>query len=133
MQEVGSLKTCQGRCVAFPNIYQHQVQPFGLADPAKPGHRKIVAFFLINPDRPVPSTTTVPPQQAEWVNDIVFDEQGMGKKLPLELVDIIAGMAREGTMSREEAETVRAELMKERSLMNEDHTTKKYSIEFNLW
>ncbi|KAF9049333.1 hypothetical protein BDZ89DRAFT_1057685, partial [Hymenopellis radicata] len=101
VQEIGSLKTCQGRC------------PFGLADPAKPGHRKITCSV----------DEHCSPQQAEWVNDI---------KLPLELVDMIAGLAKEGTMSRAEAETVRAELMKERSLMNEDHTSKKYSIEFNL-
>lgn len=55
-----------GKCIAFPNVYQHRVSPFSLADKSKPGHRKIVAFFLIDPCESIPSTSTVPPQQRTW-------------------------------------------------------------------
>ncbi|CAE6521604.1 unnamed protein product [Rhizoctonia solani] len=66
VNELGSVITCQDRCIAFPNTYQHRVSPFELADKSKPGHRKIVALFLVDPAIHRPSTTTVPPQQADW-------------------------------------------------------------------
>lgn len=127
------MKTTEGRCIAFPNIYQHRIQPFNLEDKSKPGHRKIVAFFLINPDRPVPATTAVPPQQEDWVDEVIFDDNGLASKLPTELVDVISGFARQGTMSRADAEMARKHLMKERSVMAKDHTAKKFQIEFNMW
>lgn len=36
-QYLGGVITKQDRCLVFPNIYQHQVQPFKLTDPTKPG------------------------------------------------------------------------------------------------
>ena len=44
-----------------------QVQPFELADSSKAGHRKILCFFLVDPNNRVPSTLDCPPQQAEWL------------------------------------------------------------------
>jgi hypothetical protein len=44
-----------------------QVQPFKLADPAKPGVRKILVFFLVDPGTPVLSTARVPPQRLDWM------------------------------------------------------------------
>ncbi|KAJ1764747.1 hypothetical protein LPJ74_006580, partial [Coemansia sp. RSA 1843] len=54
--------TKNGRCVVFPNIYRHKVGGFKLADPTKPGHRNIFAFFFIDPSTRIPSTKIVPPQ-----------------------------------------------------------------------
>src|SRR5690606_25476567 len=48
-QYLGAVETSPGRCLAFPNVLQHRVAPFQLADPTRPGHRKILAFFLIDP------------------------------------------------------------------------------------
>ncbi|KFH74129.1 hypothetical protein MVEG_01342 [Podila verticillata NRRL 6337] len=42
----------EDRCIAFPNIYQHQVKPFELQDASNPGTRKILVCFLVNPRRP---------------------------------------------------------------------------------
>ncbi|KAJ3095715.1 hypothetical protein HDU96_001068, partial [Phlyctochytrium bullatum] len=55
-----------GRVLVFPNSNQHRVPPFELEDPTKPGHRKMLVFFLVHPDTRVPSTLNVPPQQWEW-------------------------------------------------------------------
>lgn len=133
VQELGSLKTSGGRCIAFPNIYQHQIQPFSLQDKAKSGHRKIVALFLVNPDRRIPSTTTIAPQQKDWVDEVIYDDNGLANTLPVELVNVISGLAHEGNMSRVEAETVRKELMEERSVMVQEHTRQKFQIGFNMW
>ena len=66
-QSLGSVVTQQGRCICFPNNMQHRVEPFSLVDRTKPGHRKILAFFLINPYDRVLSTSDVPPQQFGYV------------------------------------------------------------------
>ena len=53
----------EGRLLAFPNLYQHRVAPFQLTDPSKPGERKILVYFLVDPEEdPIPSTRLVPPQ-----------------------------------------------------------------------
>src|SRR6185437_9957997 len=62
-QVLGSAETRAGRALAFPNILQHRVDPFRLADPSRPGHRKILAFFLVDPSVTIVSTSDVPPQQ----------------------------------------------------------------------
>ncbi|GMF38779.1 unnamed protein product [Phytophthora lilii] len=67
VQDFGSVQTLASRCLVFPNLLQHQVQPFKLDNPSKPGVRKILAFFLVDPDDPIPSTSVIPPQQEEWI------------------------------------------------------------------
>jgi hypothetical protein len=66
VQELGRVLTRPGRLLAFPNVLQHQVQPFRLADPTEPGHRKILAMFLVGPYVRVLSTANVPPQRRDW-------------------------------------------------------------------
>jgi hypothetical protein len=60
-QVLGSAETRAGRAPAFPNILQQRVGPFRLADPSRPGHRKILAFFLGDPAVTITSTSDVPP------------------------------------------------------------------------
>ena len=57
-QERGSLVTQEGRSIAFPNSMQHRVAPFALLDGAQPGWRKILVFFLCDPNKRVRSTST---------------------------------------------------------------------------
>ncbi|KIY66112.1 hypothetical protein CYLTODRAFT_491743 [Cylindrobasidium torrendii FP15055 ss-10] len=131
VQEVGRSVTKEGRCIAFPNIYQHQVQPFRLADPTKPGHRKIVALFLVDPTHRIPSTADVAPQQHSWAAG-PLKEALAGHNMPAELADIVSDMTKTTLMTRDEAEVYREELMKERSVMVKDHTKKRFHIEFNM-
>lgn len=109
--------TKSDRCIAFPNLYQHQVQPFRLADPRKPGHRKILVFFLVDPTYRVPSATDVAPQQREWLVDLMHRDSLSTHfaKLPVELLDLIVDECGDAIM-REEAEAYREELMGERSV-----------------
>ncbi|KAF5702478.1 hypothetical protein FMUND_13478 [Fusarium mundagurra] len=69
MQDLRSVMTQQGRALFSPNIYQHRVEPFELADKTRPGHRKIVALFLVDPVIPIISAGSVPPQQKHWWKD----------------------------------------------------------------
>ncbi|KAF9124694.1 hypothetical protein BGW39_007960 [Mortierella sp. 14UC] len=129
VQYLDGVVTKQDRCFVFPNIYQHQVQPFQLEDPTKPGSRKILVFFLVNPEEPTLSTTNVPPQQKEWVSEDYL--QVVAKKLPPELVREIDLMV-DWPMEMEEAKKHRTELMKERKYFVKTMDRKVFARPFSL-
>ena len=104
-QELGSVSTSAGRCLAFPNILQHRVGSFRLADPDRPGYRKILAFFLVDPSETIVSTSDVPPQQP-WSDT--------------------------STMTLDEAKGHREELMQERKFFIDEHNEQLYEREFSL-
>ena len=104
-QMLGSASTPAGRCLAFPNILQHRVGPFRLMDPTRPGHRKILAFFLVDPSEEIVSTSDVPPQQP-WSDT--------------------------STMTLEQARTYREQLMRERKFFVGEHNEQLYEREFSL-
>ncbi len=104
-QVLGSAPTPAGRCLAFPNVLQHRVGAFRLADPTRPGHRKILAFFLVDPSEEIVSTSDVPPQQP-W--------------------------SPTSTMTLEQAKSHREELMRERKFFVDEHNEQLYEREFSL-
>ena len=122
VQGIGSVITKTHRCIAFPNSCQHQVQPFRLEDPTKPGHRKILVFFLVDPTKRVLSATDVAPQQREWVTEAMYHagQTSPFVKLPVELLAMILS-ENEGPMTRSEAEKYRDELMSERVVAVEEN------------
>ncbi|KAK4046574.1 hypothetical protein OIV83_005944 [Microbotryomycetes sp. JL201] len=118
LQDYGSLITKGGRAIAFPNIYQHCVSPFELQDKSKPGHRKILVFFLVDPLKRIPSTSDVPPQQLEWVSSELDKPRIKADTLP-SLPAELWSQALKATdmMSLDEAKKVREELMRERQAL----------------
>lgn len=112
-QDLGGLAALRGRCIVFPNVYQHRVAPFKLVDKTKPGYRKILVFFLVDPTVTVISTQNVLPQQVDWA-DVKLDSD------------------KRKTMSREEAEKVREKLMFERKYAREEFQKKFFEREFSL-
>lgn len=104
-QLLGSTSTPAGRCVAFPNILQHRVGKFRLADATRPGYRKILAFFLVDPSERIVSTSDVPPQQP-WSDT--------------------------STMTLEQARSHREQLMRERKFFVDEHNERLYEREFSL-
>ncbi len=104
-QVLGSAATPAGRTLAFPNVLQHRVGSFRLADPTRPGHRKILAFFLVDPSERIVSTADVPPQQP-WAST--------------------------STMTLEQAKACREELMRERKFFVAEHNEQLYEREFSL-
>jgi len=133
VQDIGDVVTKSHRCIAFPNLYQHQVQPFHLEDPTKPGHRKILVFFLIDPTERVPSTTDVAPQQREWVTEAMHGAgaNSVLAKFPVEILTMISE-ENDGTMTRLEAERYREELMAERTVFVEANNEDYFGTEFNM-
>ncbi|WP_327712604.1 DUF4246 domain-containing protein [Streptomyces sp. NBC_00464] len=104
-QTLGSASTPAGRCLAFPNILQHRVESFRLADPTRPGSRKILAFFLVDPSEKIVSTSDVPSQQP-WSDT--------------------------STMTLEQAKGFREQLMQERKFFVDEHNEQVYEREFSL-
>ncbi|KAL8848573.1 MAG: hypothetical protein Q9221_006406 [Calogaya cf. arnoldii] len=88
IQNLGKVLTCESRLLCFPNVMQHRVSPFELADPAKPGHRKLLALFLVDPHLKIISTENVPPQQHAWWRDNV-EAAGVFNRLPPELARMV--------------------------------------------
>ncbi|WYZ40016.1 hypothetical protein EsH8_IV_000357 [Colletotrichum jinshuiense] len=117
-QELGSVLTREDRLLAFPNVYQHCVAPFELADKTKPGHRKILALFLVDPAIPIISTANVPPQQRDWWRSGVTPDNRIGP-LPPEVTEMVLDNL-DFPIGIEEAKRVREELMKERTALDQD-------------
>ncbi|TFK70995.1 hypothetical protein BDN72DRAFT_794538 [Pluteus cervinus] len=114
VQDVGKIETKQGRLLTFPNLLQHQVQPFRLLDPTKPGHRKILALFLVDPNVKIISTANVPCQRIDWWKEAI--QNGPERfKIPIELQDRILDEVKGFPLSMEEAKRLRLQLMDERS------------------
>ncbi|KAI0773048.1 hypothetical protein BD413DRAFT_656192 [Trametes elegans] len=130
-QGLGHIVAEEGKCVAFPNIYQHHVDAFELADPTKPGHRKILCFFLVDPFTRILSTSDVPPQQEGWTMNEMLRAPAL-LNLPVELFDLVADYTKTATMSRAEAEEHREKLMAERANFVIEQNEKVFEMEFNM-
>ncbi len=121
VQELGQILTKEGRLLVFPNCLQHQVQPFELQDKTRPGHRKILAMFLVDPHRPILSSAHVPPQRRDWWADEVR-KGGALSALPNEVVDMTISMVDDFPISWDQAVEIRERLMEERGGFTDDLT-----------
>lgn len=133
VQDIGDVVTKADRCIAFPNLYQRQVQPFELMDPAKPGHRKVLIFFLVDPTQKIPSATDIASQQREWVIDAM---RGVGAnspfaRLPVEILKMISEEI-DGTVSRLDSEKYREEMMAERIGFDEQISKDYFGVELDM-
>ncbi|TFK36202.1 hypothetical protein BDQ12DRAFT_725247 [Crucibulum laeve] len=131
VQEIGSIDTREGRLITFPNIFQHQVQPFKLVDPTKPGHRKILALFLVDPHIQTISTAHVPCQQKEWWMEAARTNQALSR-LPVEVQQLVVDAVDEFPISMQEAKQLREKLMAERKVFATDHSREFSSLNFSL-
>ena len=133
MQEIGSVLTKEGRLISYPNIFQHRICPFSLADPSKPGHQKVLVLFLVDPNTRIISTANIVPQQCDWwpVNEETLER---ASRLPIELrEDIVRRIEQDGfPVGRREAERHRRELTKERNAFLHDFNAVFNSIILDL-
>ena len=150
VQYVGSVDTCEGRLLTFPNVLLHRVGPFKLMDPTKPGHRKILALFLVDPNIRVISTAHVPCQRKDWWIEATLDSKentdvnsphissqtpshaGPLNRLPREIQDLIFNEVDEFPMSMDDAKTFRLKLMKERQNFAINHGQLLEEFSFSL-
>ncbi|KAF5858575.1 hypothetical protein ETB97_004260 [Aspergillus alliaceus] len=117
LQEVGDVLCKEGRLLTFPNILQHRVRPFQLADPTKPGYYKIIALLLVYPNIQIISTENIPPQREDWLHK-------MDSSRTLELHNNVFNIG--------EAKEWRAELMEERKAFIDEHNSALAQETFSL-
>ena len=118
VREIGGIEAKEDRVVVFPNMFQHHVDPFELKDKTKPGHRKILCFYIVDPyNHNVISTDNVPPQQKEWWDDSSLDYLFPGN-LKQQILDL-KGDESSWPMTLEQAKEARVALMDERSAKGE--------------
>ncbi|OIW27037.1 hypothetical protein CONLIGDRAFT_635262 [Coniochaeta ligniaria NRRL 30616] len=129
VQVIGRISTPEGRILAFPNTLQHKVEPFELADHAKPGHRRFLVLWLVDPHFRICSTRNVPPQQHNWWAEEALDRVNF-RRLPQEVVDMVKGEIGEWPMGLEEAKALRLDLMAERTRATEsvESTFEEYNL-----
>ncbi|KAJ5239411.1 Protein of unknown function DUF4246 [Penicillium chermesinum] len=82
VQQTGSIRSKIGRMIMFPSTIQHRMTRFQLKDKTKPGHTRMLVFFLVDPNIRIISTANIPPQRLDWTLDMKDDgnlKQAMAK------------------------------------------------------
>ena len=71
---------------------QHRVSGFSLQDRTKPGHRRFIALWLVDPHQRLISTANVAPQQLNWWAEAVFGKgpNASTGDMPPELFQVLA-------------------------------------------
>lgn len=128
-QQLPSVVNPEGRLLVFPNVFQHFVPKFRLTDPTKPGHRKIVVLWLVNPQKRIISTAHVPPQQREPALQRLT-AMLQTKNLPRSLATRIALECLDDLPDEYEARKLQEELMAERSVSTAEYG--KINREYNF-
>ncbi|MCJ1399937.1 hypothetical protein MMC11_003140 [Xylographa trunciseda] len=131
LQYVGDVVCKEDRIVTFPNVLQHCVCPFRLQDATKPGHRKIVALFLVDPNIRIISTANVPPQQKHWWG-AELSRTGVFGRLPTELQTQIIDDVEDFPIGTDEAKKLRLKLMNERKSFARSQECSLNSFQFDL-
>lgn len=129
-QELGSVVTCGDRCICFPNTYQHRVAPFSLIDKLRPGVRKILVFFLVDPAERIVSTATVPPQQRAYLPELLQSMYPFNAIVP-DLLNVVLDYV-DFPMSMAEAKQHREMLMQERKFFVTEVNEAAFERPFSL-
>lgn len=131
VQNAGDIVCKEGRLITFPNVLQHCVSPFELEDHSKPGHRKILALFLVDPNIRTISTANVPPQQRDWWRE-ELKSSGCFKQLAAELQEKVFESVEDFPIGIDEAKEIRLKLMDERrefvALQNDGFQSVSFSL-----
>lgn len=129
VNNLGSVETFGGRCIAFPNLFQHKVEPFTLLDPSKPGFRRILVFFIINPDTTIPSTANLEPKQIHLYRRRILSHLDILLLNPIwDIIIEYSGNA----WTWEEAKEHRIKLMHERKYIQSQINDHYFEREFSL-
>lgn len=127
LNHLGSIETKPGRCIAFPNFYQHRVEPFQLLDPNRSGFRRIIVFFYVNPFKEIPSTNTLTTKNKNLFLQYLNCSHLI--LLPSVLINMIQDYVDDKFWTAEDAVNHRMKLMNERRIIK---STQKLEFERNF-
>ncbi|KAG2389332.1 hypothetical protein C9374_013892 [Naegleria lovaniensis] len=125
-RSLGAIETKEDRCIVFPNTVQHRVRHFFPKNPSLPAVRKILVFFVVDPNHPIISTQNVDIQRMDFLINKYFL---FNKLLPFHVVHKILSFLPHFT--RAEALKYREDLMNQRKFfVNEQNV--EVEREFSL-
>ncbi len=75
---LGGVETPAGRLLVFPNSHIHKLNTLSLAPGATEGRRRIIVFWIVDPNVTIPSTREVAPQQG-----VIPREEALAARLEL--------------------------------------------------
>lgn len=116
---VGAIPTPEGRLLAFSNTIRHRVTGIENKSIDVEGRRRIIGFFLVNPEKEILSTKHVPEQQWDLKIPGIMDALDevatatLGSPMPEEMLFEIVKWAKIG-FTLEEARKYRLGLMENR-------------------
>jgi hypothetical protein len=131
-QELGSVETPEGRLLVFPNVLQHRLGPFELADPTRPGWRRILALFLIHPEAQVYTSATVPPQRRDWYVTAFRLVGPPWAKMPPVLVEIVLDYLVHSSLTSAEALRHMKKLSHERKFYTRGESRENFERPYSL-
>eukprot|EP01026_Neomeris_dumetosa_P005335 TRINITY_DN11528_c0_g1_i1.p1 TRINITY_DN11528_c0_g1~~TRINITY_DN11528_c0_g1_i1.p1 ORF type:complete len:525 (-),score=69.60 TRINITY_DN11528_c0_g1_i1:206-1780(-) len=123
--ELGTIETKKGRCIVFPNCYQHKLIKLRNQHKTKVAYRRMLVFFIVNPQRKILSTQDV--QNQNWaklkgVQAIEIQKVArkiLGQSLPEAINQKIINSAKMG-FTLEEAQQHRLGLMEDRKYFKDE-------------
>lgn len=125
---LGKISTSvKGRCIVFPNYIQHKVSQFELNNKNKDGTRKILVFFLVDPNKKITSTANVPIQQRHIIKHRL---NLMKLNMPDELIECVLDYM--GLMTDDEAQQHMLGLMSARKYYIDHINEELFEREFSL-
>lgn len=132
---LGHVETKPRRCVVFSNELQHKVEGVHLPETAQGTHkRRILCFFLVNPDLHLPSSKGIVPQQKRKIPDevsqVLHKIRVNGRSLPLNICLRISGLVFPLFTLREALEH-RLRFMHDRRIISHDENF-TFEDEFSL-
>lgn len=75
---LGSLETPAGRLIIFPNSHIHKLRQLSVAAGASEARRRVIVFWIVDPNVKIPSTEDVAPQQG-----VIPHEEALAVRLEL--------------------------------------------------
>jgi len=129
-EQLGFIRTIEDKCIVFTNNIQHRVEQFELLDKNQCGYRKILVFFLIDPDHRILSTNDIDVQDKNQFYEFLMDHTNLGNLLPPEVIELIVNY--HSPMSEAEAEENRNNLMLTRNIFDKKINEEIFENEFNL-
>lgn len=98
-----------------------------LVDPSRPGHRRFLVMWIVDPWNRVLSTANVPPQQRDWWVRELLKTDSM--PLPPEIAKMVGDEVRgDFPITLDEAKEIRLDLMSERTAFVDQANSKIASI-----
>ena len=117
IQALGGVLVREGRLITYPNAFQNRMLSVRLADSSKPGHRKYILLYLVDPNIKIVSTANVPPQQKAWWKGTLVGGSSRFGTLPAETFEQIISSVEDFPISMEDAKEIKEEMEEERKAL----------------